>query len=350
MPPQVPVASGQSCSRAAEMSAPHPEVSILIVSYNTRELTLAAIDSVVRETRARHEIIVVDNASTDGSAEAIAAHPAAPRLIALEQNIGFGRANNVAAQHARAEKLLLLNPDTVVLSHAIDNLLAFSRMHSEARIWGGRTLFADGRLNPSSCWHRITMWNAFCRVSGLAAALPNSAIFNTEAFGGWPRDTERQVDIVSGCFLLLPRSLWHELGGFDPVFYMYGEEADLCLRACRLGARPMVTPAATIIHIGGASETTRAAKMIKLLAAKITLADRHLPAWQRPMTRLLLRAWPLTRLIAFASASALSRSQRFAAPAAQWREIWERRREWQDGYPDATATPTIHSHLNAAST
>ena len=314
-----------------------PEVSILIVSYNTRELTLAAIDAVVRETRTPHEIIVIDNASSDGSPQAIASHPAAPRLIALKDNIGFGRANNLAARYARADMLLLLNPDTVVLDHAIDELLEFARRNPGAKIWGGRTLFANGDLNPSSCWQRISVWSTLCRTSGLAAIFTSSSLFNSEAIGGWARDSERQVDIVSGCFFMIPTSLWTELGGFDEAFYMYGEEADLCLRAHRLGARPAITPRATIIHLGGASERTRAAKMIKLLAAKMTLIDRHLPAWQRPLARHLMRVWPLTRLIALRSAHLVSRSDRFNGGAAEWREVWRRRNEWQTGYHGARA-------------
>lgn len=312
---------------------PHPEVSILIVSYNTRELTLAAIDAVVRETQVPHEIIVVDNNSSDGSADAIAAHPGRPRLIALQENIGFGRANNVAARSARAGHLLLLNPDTVALYHAIDCLLAFARKHPHAMIWGGRTIFADGSLNASSCWQRITLWNLFCRTSGLAALRRSSALFNPEAYGGWQRDTVREVDIVSGCFLMVKRTMWRELGGFDPTFYMYGEEADFCLRAQAKGARPLITPKATIIHYGGASERTRAGKMEKLLAAKMSLIARHVPRWQQPLARMLLKTWPLTRLLAMSIIARLSSSRLPAEDAATWREVWRCRGRWQVGYP-----------------
>lgn len=314
---------------------PPPEVSILMVSYNTRELTLAAIDAVVHETTVPYEIIVVDNQSTDGSAAAIATHPAAPRLIALKNNIGFGRANNLAARHAKADMLLLLNPDTVVLHHAIDQLLAFAQQNPLAQIWGGRTLFANGKINPSSCWQRISVWSTFCRVSGLSAIFPASPRFNPEAIGGWARDSMREVDIVSGCFLMISKRTWNELGGFDPTFFMYGEEADLCLRARHQGARPAITPNATIVHLGGASEKTRAAKMIKLLAAKITLIDRHVPAWQRPFARFLMRMWPLSRRIALNAANLVRRSDGLTNAAAQWTEVWRRRGEWQDGYSNA---------------
>lgn len=329
--------------------APRPEVSILIVSYNTRELTLAAIGSARAETTVAHEIIVIDNASSDGSAAAIAAHPAGVRLVALDENIGFARANNLAASHARGRYLLLLNPDTVTRDRAIDRLLEFARAEPAAGIWGGRTVFADGSPNPSSAWGRMTLWNLFCRASVLTGLFPRSALFNGEAIAGWARDTVRHVDIVSGCFLLATREVWDRLGGFDPLFFMYGEEADLCLRARAMGARPMATPDAVIVHLGGASETARTGKMVKLLAAKISLIDRHMPAATRPLGRLLLRAWPLGRWLALAAAAKLPGRARYAATAAVWHDIWRRRREWQHGYREprgaalaSSAAPVLH--------
>jgi GT2 family glycosyltransferase len=315
------------------------DVSILIVSYNTRAMTLEAISSVARETRdVRYEIIVVDNASSDGSAEAIAAHPAAPRLIRLGENIGFGRGNNLAAEHASGDYVLLLNPDTVVTDRAIDRLLAFARANREALIWGGRTVFADGSLNPASCWQRITPWNLVTRLTGLAALYPNSPLFNPEAFGGWRRDSVRAVDIVSGCFLLIPRPIWLALGGFDPAFFMYGEEADLCLRARRIGARPMVTPEATIVHYGGASEKTRAGKMRSLLKAKATLIDRHWPRGTVDIGQYLLMGWPLTRWLAATALSRYRGRESDREAAAVWREIWKSRDDWRFGYPKPELT------------
>ena len=220
-----------------------PEISIIVVSYNTREMTLDCLRSVVAETRVPHELIVVDNASDDGSAAAIAAEFPDIRLMAESENHGFALANNMAATHARGEYVLLLNPDTVVRDGAIDRLLAYARAHPEARIWGGRTLYGDGRLNPYSVWRRITLWNIFCRTTGLTGAFPQSRLFNSEAYGGWDRGTDAPVDIVVGCLLLISRADWQALGGFDTTFVMYGEEADLCLRAeALLGARPRMTP------------------------------------------------------------------------------------------------------------
>ncbi len=313
--------------------APPPVLSILVVSYNTVAMTLACLDSIVAETRdTPYEIIVVDNASGDGSADAIAAHPSRPRLIPLHDNIGFGRANNLAASQSLGQLLLLLNPDTIVLDGAIDRLVAFSRARPEAMIWGGRTRFADGRLNPASAWGRMTAWRLGCRASGLASLAKGSSFLNGEAIGGWSRDSEREVDIVSGCFLLTPRAVWKRLGGFDPVYFMYGEEADFCLRASHLGARPVVTPEATIVHHGGASEATREDKMVKLLAAKATLIDRHFPRSTRGLGLALHMAWPLSRWLAVSLLAGIGGGTDAHAQAGVWRAIWRRRNEWASGW------------------
>ena len=318
------------------------DVSIVVVSYNTRDLTLACLDSIAAETRVcRYDVLVVDNASTDGSAEALQKHAFAGGLIASAGNLGFAGANNLAARSARGEYILLLNPDTVLIDGAIDRLLDFARANPSAGIWGGRTLFADGSLNPSSCWGRMTVWNLLCRSTGLTGVWPNSRLFNGEGYGGWQRNTVAHVDIVSGCFLLIRRSLWQTLGGFDPAFFMYGEEADLCLRAAKTGASPMITPAATIIHLGGASERTRTAKMAKLLAAKSTLIRRHWHPLLQPLGLALMAAWPLSRWLALSALCWVRPMPSRREAAATWRSIWLQRATWLPGYRDRPAEAPI---------
>lgn len=318
-------------AQSPNVTAADPVVSIIVVSYNTREMTLECLRSVVAETTIPYELLVMDNASSDGSAEAIAREFPDIRLWAESDNHGFAKSNNLLSAQARGDYVLLLNPDTVVLDGAIDTLVAFADARPEAKIWGGRTLFGDRSLNPTNCWHKMTLWNVFCRTTGLTAIFKTSPLFNQEAYGGWDRASERQVDIVTGCFFLMKRALWNELGGFDLAYVMYGEEADLCLRAARLhGARPRITPDAEIVHYGGASEKVRADKMIRVLRAKVTLIDRHFPAWQRPIGRGLFALWPLSRSIAMK----LSGKARRTADATQssWAEIWARRGEWTGGY------------------
>ncbi|MEO0566867.1 MAG: glycosyltransferase family 2 protein [Pseudomonadota bacterium] len=302
-----------------------PKVSIIVVSYNTREMTLECLRSVKAQTTEPYELIVVDNTSSDGSAEAIAKEFPEFELLAETENHGFALANNIAAKRCTGEYILLLNPDTIVLDGAIDKLLAFAEMRPEARIWGGKTLYGDRSLNPTNAWRRMTLWGVISQALGLSSVFRQSALFNPEAMPSWDRETETDVDIVTGCFLLMKRDFWEKLGGFDPLFFMYGEEADLCLRAKALGASPRITPTAQIVHYAGASEKVRSDKMVRLLRGKMTLIRQHFPKWQRPIGRFIFQFWPLSRKIGL---TVLRRSE----GARIWGEIWQRRSEWKDGY------------------
>jgi len=306
-------------------------LSILIVSFNTRDLTLACLKSVYAQTSGiKFEVIVVDNASNDGSVEAIAEKFPQVKLIAKTHNFGFAAANNIAAAEARGDYLLLLNPDTVVLDGAIQKLLRFAWKNKPAGIWGGRTLFGDKTLNRNSCWRRPTLWSTLCRGVGLSSIFRNSRLFDSETYGPWERDTEREVDIVTGCFFMISLALWQELQGFDPAFFMYAEEVDLCLRARKLGHHPMVTPLATIIHYGGASERARGDKLVKQFRAKIQLFDRH---WSKPAAMFaaaMMWLWVATRAAGW-SILARRENQNHQQARLAWTTAWNRREEWLGG-------------------
>lgn len=304
------------------------ELSILLVNWNTRDMTLECLASIFEQTtRTFFEVIVLDNGSTDGSAQAIAAAFPQAVLLAEPVNHGFARATNIQAEVARGEKLLLLNTDTLVLDHAIDALAEFARAHPDAGIWGGRTLFGDGTLNPTSCWGGATPWSFIAHSLGFTAIAPKSPLFNPRAYPGWARDSERQVDIVTGCLLMIDAGLWKRLGGFDPRFFMYGEEVDLCLRAARLGARPRITPRATIIHHDGGSTPRGADKAVQKLFAERTIIEDHLPPRWRGITRAFHAGGVALRAGAFGIAGRI-RPRRFGDRASLWGEAWRRRREW----------------------
>jgi GT2 family glycosyltransferase len=306
-----------------------PTVSILMVSFNTAEMTLEAIRSVFRETETPFELIVLDNASNDGSADRIQEEfGELVTLVRSDENHGFAQGNNLAARHAQGKYLLLLNPDTVVLDKAIDRLVEFARHEQDARIWGGRTVFGDGSLNPQSCFSAQSLRSLTLQVLGLSSLFRNSEFLNPEGLGGWDRSSERAVDIVSGCFFLIEREFWNQLGGFESEFFMYGEEADLCLRAQRdFGAQPMITPSATIVHYGGAAEATQEGKLVKLIAAKTLLIKRHFEPPRVSAGVTLLKLWPLSRWLAHETLSTLGRSES-RDRARVWRAVWQRRSEW----------------------
>lgn len=302
-----------------------PLVSIVVVSYRTKDLTLTALRTVFDQTEpGTFELLVVDNASDDGSADAIEEEFGERlTLICSEENLGFARANNLAAELARGEYLLLLNPDTEVLDRAIDRLLEFARTRPRAGIWGGRTLFADRTLNPASCWQRITPWSTVCMATGLRAVFKGSELFNPEGIGAWPRDSVREVDIVVGCFLLTRLETWRELGGFDLRYWMYGEEADLCLRARALGCRPAITPEATIVHLVGASSPDDTRKEALITKARVTLVRTHWPAWQVPFGLSMFWTWALLKGVA---ARLRGRPQPHGS-------LFSMRKDWLAGYP-----------------
>lgn len=307
------------------------ELSIIIVSYNTRDITLDCLASLYRyPPSVPFEVLLLDNESADGSAAAV--REAYPRVRLFEQrpNLGFAGGNNVAAKSATGRRILLLNPDTIVLPETFAGVWDFAERQPWRKIWGGRTLQGDGKtLNPTSCWRRITLWSLFSQSSGLQHLWHDTSMFNPEVEPSWQRDTERDVDIVSGCFLMIDADLWQQLGGFDPHFFMYGEDADLSLRARALGARPGISPKAELIHLGGAS-STRTEALMRIVRGRITLMQKHWSPLAYRLGKGMILYWSWCRMV-------LSRfkSGRGDGPGesrTKWKTIWDRRQEWLRPY------------------
>jgi GT2 family glycosyltransferase len=296
------------------------ELSVLVVAYRNPELTRECLASVLAQTHApEYEVIVVDNDSGDGTPEMIEREFPRVRLIRASSNLGFARANNVAARAARGEHLILLNPDTIVLDRALERLLAFAREQGPG-VYGGRTLTPAGALDPRSCWGTQTLWSAFCFATGLSTAFRGHRLLDPESLGGWRRDSVRDVGIVTGCLLLAPHALWEELGGFDERFWMYGEDSDLSVRAHRRGYPVRITPDATIVHVVGAS-SVGGRKMAMIMKARATLMRKH---WH-----------PAARTLGLALLVAGVRL-RAARGGEMWPEVWRARRNWLGGYPAVT--------------
>jgi len=322
--------SFQSCFPSKHIMS---KLSIIIVSFNCRELVCDCIRSIEHSAgEVNLEIIVVDNASIDGSAQAIRKTFPDSRLIALDKNLGFGSACNVGAKQACGEYLLLLNPDTIVLPSSIQNLLEFADEYSKAGIWGGRTLNPDGSLNPKSCWRFPTLWSTLCISSGLARAFSGSGFLNREAYGGWARNTIRHVDAVSGCLFLIRKTLWDMLGGFDPIYFLYSEEIDLCLRARALGAKPMISPHVKVIHYVGGSQDVKSERFILLFQGKRTYMLKHWPPIKQWAGKILLIIWPLSRYVGYSLLATITRREAWTVSARSWKVVWQSRCRWIPGY------------------
>ena len=309
-------------------------VTAILVSYNTASLTVEALRG-LRDHAGRHlaRTIVVDNASADGSAAAIATACPWVELIELRDNIGFARAVNLAAARATTDHLLLLNPDVVVDSDIVHPLVDFAARHPEGGLWGGRTLEPSGSVDPRSCWGLPTPWSIACFAFGLSTLLKRNRFFDPESLGRWDRDTEREVGMVSGCLLLVRRDLWQQLGGFDERYFVYGEDADLAFRARALGWRPAITPRATIVHYVGASSPT-ARKRELVMRAKATLVRTHLPLPTLHVGLLVIG----TTLRALANP--IVGMLRPARRDRSWAPLARQPRTWTGGFPSMGSTAT----------
>lgn len=312
-----------------------PDVSVLIVSYRCREEVLECLASIAQGARQTTvETIVLDNASADGTVEAIRAQFPEVTLIAEDSNLGFAAGVNRASEEAHGDFLLLLNPDTTVHPDAIDNLVVFARSHPQHGLVGGRTVNPDGSTHPGSCWGKPTLWSTFCFATMLSTLFKRSALFDPESLGRWERDSIREVDVITGCLLLVPTTLWRELGGFDRRFFMYGEDVDLALRARAAGYRPAITPDAVITHAIGISSSSRPEKFHLVLQAKITIMEKYWSSSRTAIGKALLIMGVGTRAL-MATAAGRSRGgpggEGGAGPDT-WRVLWRTRTQWLQGF------------------
>lgn len=230
-----------------------PDVSVVIVSFNTRELTVACVRSTLEHTEGcTVEIIVIDNDSADGSVEAL--HEAFPDItvIANRDNVGFATANNQGMAIAKGEWILLLNSDTELHDDAISASLEFAKEQNGIGVVGCRLIGPDGK-QQSSLFRFLSL-----RELAVNLFIPNRVMRRSKALGfsryaGVDRDKVLDVDAVAGAFMLLPREVYETAGGMDETFFMYGEEAEWCWRIRRNRYTILYYPGARISHFGGAS-------------------------------------------------------------------------------------------------
>lgn len=233
---------------ASPAPQPVPLVSAIIVSYNTRDLTLRCLSSLKAALSAiPHEIILVDNASSDGSPDAVAAAHPDIHLIRHPANAGFGAANNLGMARARGTHFLLINTDAFAEPGAVAALLAAANRHPNAAVIGPRLLNADGSLQRS-CYRFPSPLHAWLDNLGLARLLHD--------YSRWPHDAEQDVDWLIGACMLVRKDAYAAVGGFDPRFFMYAEETDWQKSLRRAGYSIVFTPTAQVTHLGGASGNT----------------------------------------------------------------------------------------------
>jgi N-acetylglucosaminyl-diphospho-decaprenol L-rhamnosyltransferase len=286
-----------------------PVLSIVIVNWNTRDSLAQCLESVVATPHLQipdplnqsgivHlppftlEVWVVDNCSTDGSAQMVQARFPWVRLVENLENIGFARANNQVIRESKGRYVLLLNPDTEVKSGALQALVCFMDAHPQAGAVGPQLLNLDNTLQPS-CHPAPTLPRELWRLFHLDALWP----YALYPMAKWDLDTPRRVDVVQGACLLLRRATLDQVGLFDEDYFIYSEEMDLCYRLEQAGWRIYWVPEAEVIHYGGHSTQQVAMDMFLRLYQSKLLYFRKRHGWLAARGyKLILVAATLARL------------------------------------------------------
>jgi GT2 family glycosyltransferase len=300
---------------------PPLELSVVIVSYNTREMTLRCLRELTDGLGGvSAEVFLVDNASTDGSVEAIRRDFPDVRIIANAANAGFGAANNQAMARAAGEFVLLLNSDAFPRPGAIQALVRYLKSHADVGVVGPRLLNADGSLQRS-CYRFPSPLRAWAENLWLSAALPNHRVFGD--YSRWPHDRERQVEWVVGACMLVRREVVAQTGGFDERFFMYSEEADWQKRIRKAGWSVAFTPASKVVHLGGASGAAERSRINRHFFESLDYYERkHHGALGLVSLRAAMVVGCSLRAILWLAAAACVRSRRQVALAKLRMHAW----------------------------
>lgn len=257
------------------------DVSIVIVNWNTRDVLRNCLCSLHTDHRdLLFEIIVVDNASKDGSAEMVRSEFPAVRIVANDRNLGFAAANNQGMRLGAGRYYLLLNPDTIVLEDAILKVAQYADVHKGVAVVGCQVLEADHRIQKTG-FSFPTPLNLFLIYSGLSRIFPRSRVFGRPEIGWWERTTERDVDVISGMFMLVRREAASQVGLMDEAYFVYAEEADWCYRFWKAGWRCVFAPVGQIIHLDGGGKSTSqvSVKMFVQLQKSLMIFQKKNLGW-----------------------------------------------------------------------
>jgi N-acetylglucosaminyl-diphospho-decaprenol L-rhamnosyltransferase len=236
--------------RNARATSEHVDVTVLVVNYNTAHLfdrMFAAL--MAAEAGLKLQVIVVDNASPDGSAQILRARFPHVELIENSINAGFARANNQALPLSRGRYVLLLNTDAVVSPDTLLKTVEFMDSHPHCGVLGVKLVGSDGSLQPS-CRYFPTPWNVFLARTGLHRFFPGTRMVDDMS---WDHATVRECDWVPGCYYLVRRKVVEDVGLFDPRYFLYYEEVDHCRAVRQAGWSVIYYPHTQVVHIGGES-------------------------------------------------------------------------------------------------
>ena len=278
-------------------------VSVIIVSYNTRDILLGCLRSVYASKCVDGlGVFVIDNSSTDTSVEAV--HAAFPqcRVIANDENLGFSKANNLGLECAQGRYVLLLNPDTVVEPDVLQKMTEYMDKHPDVGMVSCKLVTGDGSLDLACRRSFPSLWDGFCRASGLSALFPRSRLFSRYNLTYLDEDETYEVDAVNGAFAFVRREAVEQVGPLDEDYFMYIEDLDWCYRFRKAGWKIAYHPAATTVHLKGQSGNPRSPIMIRELFKSTEIFYRkhyfpHMRAFGTVLMLASLRLWKWTTLL-----------------------------------------------------
>ena len=270
-------------------------LSIIVISYNTKDLTKNCIESIQKNTKGiKYEIIVIDNASTDGTIKAISGLKV--RLIKNKSNLGFAKANNQGIKIAKGSYILLLNSDTLISDNVLGEVVGWMSKNPRVGVATCALKNKDGSLQATGGYFptliRVFSWMTiqdFPCVDFLIKPFHPKLKF-------YAYKEEKDLDWVTGAFLLVRKKVIEEIGGLDEDYFMYGEDLDFCFRAKEKGWLVKYLPEFSIIHYGGASSAKEFPLLSEYKSTKI-FYKKHYSSWQMPILRLLLKIGALGRIV-----------------------------------------------------
>lgn len=239
------------------------DLTVIILSYNTRDITKRSLSAVIKSLSASQlstEIIVIDNASTDGSQNALSEFKSTHRdnkidlhIVCNQENVGFPKGNNQGARLAKGRYILLLNSDALIEKIDFDSVISYMDKHDDIAALTVRVNLQNGSIDPASHRGFPTIWNSICYFTKLEKVTAKLPVLN-KLFGGYHLtylnlDAIHEIDTPSGAFYLCRREIYENLGGFDEDYFMYGEDIDLSYRIKQTGKKIIYYPHGTVVHL-----------------------------------------------------------------------------------------------------
>jgi hypothetical protein len=276
-------------------------LSVIIPSYNTLKILRRCLQSVfAQKTDFSFEVIVVDNASCDGSPQMVKKEFPQASVVVNKKNLGFGGAVNKGVERARGKYILILNSDTLILPGVFSKIIKWINNHSQVGVVGCQILNLEKKNQPSGGYFptllKVFLWMSFLDdLPFVWRVVKPYHIENKKFF-----TQERELDWVQGCFLLIPRLVFQKVHGFDESFFMYNEEVDLCFRIKKRGYKVYFTPRVSIIHLGGASfQNPKEGQILGEYQSLVYFFTKYQPFWQVLILRCLLKLGAILRVFVF---------------------------------------------------